>query len=379
MQQLVVQLLTLLDLHEQYEYWLQLCHSYYTRALSTEEVEAETHAAELSPAKWKLVHLVQFQRSLVLEQERLSAEFMKFVSDPIVLQNRPPTAEKLSLHTIALGIEKDLIVIDSRELSIINAIYQVVSMVDQVVDQFLSSEDIFYHANDTDKYNSVVSTVGQILLKRDALCKALCSSYYSESASARQNQQFLPWDEISICTRWLKKSIKLLGEAYARFGSIGAQMHGVCTSAESELGRFDRAVCAYWHRPVMSEKLRLWKEGGHAAVPALPAQWQLLFDLRKIVNLLRDSDTTSSFVETSISKLPPLMGYQAHKAFGLQKEWLYLYSTYYWACTNEESVDGAARTLTGALTGAQEERQYRFSPRGVVDQVPGVQHRHRVA
>jgi MoxR-like ATPase len=334
-QNLLSELLGRVDLSAEYQFWLQLYHY---------NMSTMGPAPGTSPiVRRHIIAAVQFKRCLTLEQERLCTEAVRSLTDATVLQNASQP-HSLSVWAVALAIRKGVIVVDSRELMVVQAVHQVQLAIDSVLQQFLRLvATVEYDAIDAAK---VLALLQSVLLKRDALSGALCAASYSEGGSAQQIRQMLPWDEMSICTRWLKKTITLLANHLSLTSGVVAvhPLCEACTAALQELQRFDKTVGAYWHRAVMTEKLRLWKEGGHAAVPALASNWELLMQLRSVVDLLRDVGTRNLFTDTSVAVLPALTGYQSRRAVEMQREWLYLYCTFYWACTNEESAEAVVRS-----------------------------------
>ncbi|KAJ1440133.1 hypothetical protein B484DRAFT_415679, partial [Ochromonadaceae sp. CCMP2298] len=105
-------------------------------------------------------------------------------------------------------------------------------------------------------------------MRRDSLALALCGAAHQEGA--------LPWAEVAVCTRWLGKALQKLAQLEPLTQTqtptpLGPLCASICASACVVMGdvrRFDRAVSAYFRRPLVTQKLRLWREGGHAAVPA---------------------------------------------------------------------------------------------------------------
>ena len=170
------------------------------------------------------------------------------------------------------------------------AVYSVIVVADSLITRLISN---FVETNPGGNCKFTVASVaaiGNLLVRRDMLSKILFLSSTSH--------KHLPWEEIIVCVRWICKSVNLLKEEFKYDESVPQK---ICLVAEGELLRFHLALGEYWQRPVFFEKLRLWKEGGHAAVPSRSSDWTLLGAIRGMALPMRHQ--LPHFADTILEKI----------------------------------------------------------------------------
>lgn len=333
-----------IGLGEGYLYWLQRYESLQLtvcgNAAASSWAGVDEHRAGLF-RRFSVMLLAD--RCLTLDQERLCAAASRSSFNDLCVRTESDHLQaSLSLYTIATGVSEGTFSAESRELNILSQLLKLLATVDELIGTVLR-----HVSNSTTMPEGLLASiedcVQHMLLKRDTLSHVLCST---ACQMGRLSKQRFPWDDASTCSSWLRKTVQRMSRLLAvtaeeEEGEGEGDDHCVallepCANAEAEFNRFERSVCAYWQRPVLQQKLRLWKEGGHAIVPAAPAQAETLFALRRVIVVLADDTARRSFVDAALSKLPPLSGYRSLRSHALLQEWLSLYCTFYWVCTKED-------------------------------------------
>jgi MoxR-like ATPase len=310
-----------------------------------------------------LLDVAIFGRWLALNGERMQREE---VDGAITLS---ATSSLPSLFALAYALYKRRIVADTSELQVLLSVHAALLVADVVLAKITEEVSSSSPRNGESKYCEVMSVRTmeclQVLLdRRDMLSKVLCEGAAPSTGSAKVR---IPWEDIIVCVRWIKKAVSALmislkstgdspegGEAGNEQGFLA-----ICVSAHTELNKFDRALGDYWNRPVLldsasnasaSSKLRLWKEGGHAAVPYRLADWSTLRTLKDIVQPIKR--TLPSFVDAQLETMQVADAVTAQCTPSKRKEWLCLYSTFYWMRTNESAsiTNGAATVTRSAIT-----------------------------
>lgn len=306
----------------------------------------------------QLLDVAIFGRWLALNNERIQREE---VDGAVTLS---ATSSLPSLFALAYALHKRRIVADTSELQVLLSVHAALLVADVVLAKITEELSSTTHTNGRSKQCEVMSvrTIKclQVLLdRRDMLSKVLCDG---EAPASSNSKVRIPWDDIIVCVRWIKKAVSALMTSLKRIvdvieGEEQGDEQGflaICLSAHTELNKFDRALGDYWNRPVLldtssaasaSSKLRLWKEGGHAAVPSRLADWSTLQTLKDIVRPIKR--VLPSFIDAQLDTMQVADDVSAQCSPSKRKEWLCLYSTFYWMHTNESaSILNTAATVT---------------------------------
>jgi len=327
-----------IHLHQDYLWWSEK-HANLDEEVSASIPQCEEYARRRILSRFRVLLITD--RCTTIEQERLSIDTVRRFSGDYMRMDSDHLHSSLSLFTIAVGISEGIFTADSRELNILSHLYRLIEAVDSLIGAVLKHLS-GTHQSDPILAASIERSLHHLVLKRDTLSHVLCTS---QCQMDRLSKQHFPWDDISTCSNWLRKAVQrivssVFGEGSDSTHSGSSSLIDVCVSVESEVNRFERSVCAYWQRPHLTQKLRLWKEGGHAVVPASSTQCDALFALRRVIMVLDDTEEEGgrrcSAVDMVVKSLPPLAGYRRLRSLSLAKEWLSLYSTFYWVCTKED-------------------------------------------
>jgi hypothetical protein len=213
-----------------------------------------------------------------------------------------------SLFALAYALQKSRIIADSKELQVLLSVHAALLVTDVVLARFTSELAMASPLNSTSGSEALtkgptesgavlfahtIHSLTCLLGRRDMLSRILCSSACPPSGTGGIR---MPWEEIIVSIRWIKKAVNALTNSVKRClesglsregGNAGGALLEICKAAHVELSKFDRALSEYWSRPVLlditvtelassSAKLRLWKEGGHAAVPTQEDDWVTL-------------------------------------------------------------------------------------------------------
>jgi MoxR-like ATPase len=293
-----------------------------------------------------LLDMAVFDRWATLDTERRQREE---VDDATSLSADSTLS---SLFTLAYALHKRRIVADSSELQVLLSVHAALLVTDVVLAKV--TEEFTSHSRRGEYSSLSASTMHclkRLLNMRDMLSKVLCTATSPNGgAGTRTGTGRMPWEEIIVCVRWIKKSISSLMESVQTSIEKGDEDLGhaflkICNAAHTDLSKFDRALGEYWNRPVLldattalsaTSKLRLWKEGGHAAVPSKLEDWETLHTLRGIIQPVRR--TLPSAGDTLLETVQVADSHSAQCTSSMRKEWLCLYSTFYWMHTNESAL-----------------------------------------
>ena len=315
-------------------------------------------ALEFATTCVQLLDIAIFDRWIVLDEEyRQRCE----VDNAISLSS---DSNLPSLFALAYALHRKRIVADSSELQVLLSVYAALLVADMVLSnitqELSTSSPTATHNSDFCLSARSMHILRKLLDRRDMLSRVLSSC----SAPSDRGAMRIPWEEIIVCVRWVKKGVSALmdsvqhslnpvsmtkGREVGDSDNNGDAFLKICTSAHIELSQFDRALGEYWNRPVLlgmnqslsltlssaTSKLRLWKEGGHAAVPSRLEEWCTLQALRRIVQPIKRR--LPSFVDTQIDTVQVVDDGSSVCPTNLRREWLCLYSTFYWMHTNESS------------------------------------------
>lgn len=300
-----------------------------------------------------LLDVGTFDRYPTLDRERAQREE---VDGALSLSSDSPMP---SLYARAYALYMGRMIADSRDLQALMSVYSVLIVADHVMAKFSAELALAspLMAMSMSLSSSTIQSLKRLTRGRDMLSRVLCCTT-PLSSGGRVRGTVIPWDDIIVSVRWIKKavndltlSIKVAEIKENEGTSASAAYLKICDGAHLELTKFDRALGEYWNRPVLlnmttisssSSKLRLWKEGGHAAVPPREDEWQLLQRMRAVVKPFKRN--LPSFVDTVVEGVDVLTGSGGgvDRTCSLRKEWLCLYSTFYWMHTNESSSSSSS-------------------------------------
>ena len=130
------------------------------------------------------------------------------------------------------------------------------------------------------------------------------------------------WDDILIAVKWYLKIFQTV------FSDEDISTQGLLTAFNC----FFKAVHEIWGSFGNYSKLRLWKECGRPAIPLSVTGWMQLHRIRSLLH------SPSFDVAEGINGKFPSIFIRSLPAVHLMLEWVGLYGTFYWACTNELSI-----------------------------------------
>lgn len=151
-----------------------------------------------------------------------------------------------------------------------------------------------------------------LMLRRNILSGILC-----RNSSLSQ----LPWNDLLISIRWIKKAVCLI-EENTRVHFAGESFFSTFASVYNGIDEFVSFSAKCW-KPCAFDTIRLWKEGGHASIPGTIDGWDILKKFRCFFNC--GGDVPSCALRISI------------RAPKFVKDWLLLYSTFY-LCHSTEKI-----------------------------------------
>jgi len=323
-------------------------------------IDAATLCLARARPLWKYVDLVFLHRLPLLSAE---ADARMQVDNTSALGGMVHFA---SLYSLAYAMSRELIAPDTAELRVLLRIFHVLHCADGLIAGLSAHLVGILEDDKTTQLNTLNELLSgrlqAFVVRRDGLASTLLTKDAPTPTADGTLNVELPWEPLLISTRWLQKtarallqdtSMTTLGEFFEREG----------TGILHELGHFDTAVGHYWRRPVYSEKLRLWKEGGHAAVPASEQAWDLLHSIEAallppaatfqsdISGIADDLENVlPSFVDSSAEYGAVGVHAVPHRSVptSLLKEWLALLCTFYYTHTAE--VPGTGTQLAVAST-----------------------------
>ena len=186
--------------------------------------------------------------------------------------------------------------------------------------------------------------------------------------TAPPNTSDMPWGYLEICLRWIWKSFDMLMKdtlldriechcpRYRKIWTACLHVRTALDNVTSVMGTEGKA-------PMMLNKYRLWKEGGHASLPCNETDWINFKVIKDMLECAAGIVELPGFVDTSIFKMDALLGVgQAHRRESkrsnvdlhnlssiachkirrnveMMKEWLCLLCTFYWSQSNEILVE----------------------------------------
>ncbi|CAM9188295.1 unnamed protein product, partial [Ectocarpus fasciculatus] len=250
---------------------------------------------------------------------------------------------------------------DSKQIYLISSLYLVLKKCGGLIRSvwgLLCTEGI-----NEDLLSRFVEACGVLTRRRDILSTIML--YHSCDLHNLKSSP-IPLDKIVVAARWLKKSLaKTADFVDACDVVLGPQSTSTFKQAivdlKIALSKFDRSIDMYWgykNRLGLSARNGLlWKLGGHAAVPFLSAAWPTLVLLREIIGPVSAASLLKSFTDNenagilvSVAENSALLSSRLMKrrlTFDTVRDWLGLYSTYYWSQTKELEEFGNMQRTTG--------------------------------
>ena len=327
-----------------------------SNSISSSKSAIARRALDFGTTCSKLIDVAIFDRWIMLDVERQQRDE---VDSATCLSSDSCLS---SLFALAYALHRKRIVADTSELQVLLSVHTALLVADMVLSKIseelsTSSPTPLSNAGFRLSVRSMHS-LKELLNRRDMLSRVLSTC----TAPSNGGPMRMPWEDIIVCVRWVKKAVSVLMDS-VRLSTLPGSVIGdsyrddgeafikICTSAHTELSHFDRALGEYWNRPVLldinfsqfssssssssSSKLRLWKEGGHAAVPPRAEEWHTLQALRDIVQPIKRK--LPNFVDTQIDVVQVVDDNSMECDTSLRREWLCLYSTFYWMHTNEST------------------------------------------
>ncbi len=236
-----------------------------------------------------------------------------------------------SLFAYAYAYRQHKFIAETKEIVMLSVIFNICNIVDTLVHQ--SAQQLSQGLS-----LEVLTHLENIIRPRDMLSMILLTQIdYNELNQDTSKSINIPWDNILITCRWISKRIYLLLNYLKKHNDLHDNISFI-EGAHNDMNNFYKTVAEYWRRPYVNpfEKWRLWNEGGHAAVPTKVQDWNILRQIRKIMQsceyqLSCGFDTTVPMCQ---GKARQVSIYSSL----VSKDLLAIYSTFYWCKTNESEA-----------------------------------------
>lgn len=215
--------------------------------------------------------------------------------------------EKISLLSLSYLVGLNLVPVDCKELFPLQWLYKILTA---------ASEYLLRVSALSETTRDELHCLWQ---KRDIIVRVL-----SKIQISAETLRSLKWDDLLISVKWFRKSI----ESFA----VSCQLQLEINITEAFHGFF-KTVNEIWGIFVDVQKLRLWKEGGYPAIPTNSAGWSQLIQIRSIIT----QNEIFNVMGGKNGNFPSIF-IRIPEAVSLLSEWVGLYSTFYWGCTNEHSL-----------------------------------------
>lgn len=274
---------------------------------------------------WKLLsESLVFNRFKVIETEENIKTSLK--------NNQGFQTELTSLFALGYALEIGATVADNKELQVLKALFSLIDTIDKTIKQFFSSVINLLNPDDVTislTYKNLMDLVVSLVKQRDSLANVL----HQKLSYSAQRLPF-SWDSMIVCLKWIRKSIsKLLTFLSDTLSLSSFPFKDNVMFIEQGIAKLYRMIGEMWEYRIQFENSRLWKEGGHAAVPITNLDWQHLREIRSLFD--SSFPQMQHFLDANIDKLSNSVGTTNRSHSPILKEWLSLYSTFYWSRTSE--------------------------------------------
>eukprot|EP01038_Epipyxis_sp_PR26KG_P006887 gene6887-9437_t len=272
----------------------------------------------------KLMDIMLISRVFTLGQELAFRKNCRKKFNAVSIRN-----DSLSVFEMGYAISEQLIEDMTPEIHLIQSVFELILNTDCIVKELFR----FYKSLPDAKVSTVnlFRNLDAVLCYRDFLSRILMQELFSGGRLK------LPWERIAIIQNWLFKSVKelyLLPELNVLHESHNLYVQLKKSSVDHE--RYQLSLAHYFNLPNDISKMRLWKLGGHAAIPMDVIYWPLLHRLRNFAAMFT---ANVPFINSQSLTLPRIVfTCTSRSRYQLIKEWLRLYSTFYWKYTNELKI-----------------------------------------
>ena len=320
--------LTYLKLDQEFDF-------FFTQLENFELICSTFSTARNHTWKLKMINICYFCRSELLYLEKADIDNI-----PLLDTNQ---LQSWSLYSISFALFNDILAASNLEFSVLQGMFNIVRSVDFFIQIYLQNLTVAHLEDDENIFNNLED----LLFRRDGFVRMMIQKRDVKDAKyfSISSEQFgtplrsLKWAELTVNIRWIEKAI-------TRFTLLCREVELAYESFVKVSSSFDNLVRQYWSLTSTasslcggSKKIRLWKDGGHAAVPSTLPQWQALQSVRRVMELSTygvtwDETGIPSFVVTTAPFISgnPLRELSALSiGFRLFKDWLALLATFYWS------------------------------------------------
>lgn len=266
----------------------------------------------------------------------------------------------LSLYSIAVIAASNDELNDCREGNVLSSIHTLLGVFQSACTLFYINLLPLAANNGSQAISLLLEAFGDVLRSRDQLSLVLLS--------AAPNISGMPWGHFEVCLRWLRKKCMTFSDivqATCTTVSLLKDLEALCVMMNNALEDTFLSICAYWKTSFQFKKIRLWKEGGHAALPVKEIDWRTRKMIWNSLTVAAGIVKLPGFVDVSLARMDSsfstqhmdmermanigsenlfstdlsTMSHKIRRNASIMKEWLCLYSTFYWSCSNEISEE----------------------------------------
>lgn len=329
---ILLTLLSSISAAEEYDFF----HQQFQKSIVFRQFSTITRGS--SDLTKKLLDIVCYRRSEVLWSELCALKSVGALN--------LNTIQSSSMYVLAYALYCDMLASNNLEFSVLRDMYKVIVATDILLEKFqigvTSNADIVFSKERID-------CLEDLYFRRDVFVRMMIEKGTNmEHINNNTGARFFRWEEVTVCVRWIEKSAARLFDSFNHEEmkskkDFQVDFEKAYTAFKAVLTGFNSLVRHYWSLPPLSGKVRLWKEGGHALVPATASQWDAMILLLQGLDLKtysvpasREGKLVPSFIVTlssksSIDQVNPLrrLGASGYRLF---KDWVCLYTTFNWAC-----------------------------------------------
>ena len=293
-----------------------------------------------------------------LLQQRQETQLQQDVSRALTIT---PQTRFSSLYSLACALESDRLVLDTPEAMILLATLKLTRACSVTAREF-ACEVVKLESTAPQQAwtDALSSSLDNIVGQGAVLFEVMLASPYSGNGSG--TTIMVPWEPLLVATGWIRDSLTEIEATLQSANPVNADKKvasGTLLRFKQVFRLMEEAIQRFWGLPLPSLGAHLWEVGGHPAVPINTEGWELLNRLRRMVippwkgayiatPSIEESLNTVT-VEMFTSALPSCA--EATTPFGipalmrqkffpgvsssLAREWLALYTTFFWARTSE--------------------------------------------